>query len=185
MIHYIAPDGTRISSKRALNPYIEEFRDISQDNFTFKPVKLQIKDPLQKYQSTRPIPTPHRPGRCPQWLHEVDFKDNTPRQPKQQGEVKPRRLMDIKLDVSKLPRGYLWQLDQEKRRQFKATTTKTMPEFNRNDDGSQKPPTNHSQRNDRRQSKYATSNKRPMRGVHNVMNYKDKPPDEHNRYEWP
>ena len=185
MIHYIAPNGTRISSKRDLNPYIEEYRDISQDNFNFKPVKLQIKDPLQKYQSTRPIPTPtHRSNRCPQWLHEVDFKDNTPRQPKQQGEVKPRRLMDIKLDISKLPQGYLWQLDQ-KRRQSKAAATKTTPEFNRDDDGGQKPPTSLLQGNDRWQSKYTTSNKRPMRGVHNVMNYKDEPPDEHNRYEWP
>ena len=185
MIHYIAPNGTRISSKRDLNSYIKEYKDISQDNFNFKPVKLQIKDPLQKYQSTRPIPTPtHRSNRCPQWLHEVDFKDNTPRQPRQQGEVKPRRLMDIKLDISKLPQGYLWQLDQ-KRRQSKAATTKTTLEFNRDDDEGQKPPTGLSQGNNRWQSKYTTSNKRPMRGVHNVMNYKDKPPDEHNRYEWP
>ena len=118
-IYYITPDGTRIGSRKALNPYLERFRDIGQDNFTFLPITLQINDPLQKYQSTRPIPTPYRQIQCPQWLHEVDFKDNshgiprengTHRQPTQQGETKLRRLMDLKLDITKLPRGYLWQL---------------------------------------------------------------------------
>ena len=77
-IYYITPDGTRVGSRRALNPYLEEFRDIGQDNFNFSPVALQIKDPLQKYQSTQPFPTPYRPAiQCPQWLYEVDFKNNT------------------------------------------------------------------------------------------------------------
>ena len=195
--YYITPDGTRVGSRRALNPYLEEFRDIGQDNFNFSPVALQIKDPLQKYQSTQPFPTPHRPAiQCPQWLCEVNFKDNTRydgalrrggthRQPTQQGETKPRRLMDIKLDITNLPRGYRWQLDQEKQRQFKNITINATPKFDRSDDKEQKMPINYPQRDDQQQSKYAASNKQPMRGSHNVINYKDKPPDEQNRHEWP
>ena len=31
-IYYITPNGTRIGTRKALNPYLEKFRDIGQDN---------------------------------------------------------------------------------------------------------------------------------------------------------
>ena len=58
-VYYITPGGIRTGNMKALKPYLEEFKDISQKNFTFLPITLQIKDPLHRYQSTHPIPTPY------------------------------------------------------------------------------------------------------------------------------
>ena len=44
-IYYTTPDGTRVGTRKALNPYLEVFEDIGQENFTFLPITLQIKDP--------------------------------------------------------------------------------------------------------------------------------------------
>ena len=204
MIHYIAPDGTRIGSKRALKPYLEEFKDLDQENFTFQPITLQIKDPLHKYQSTRPIPTPYRPPRCPQWLHEVNFRDDTPRPPArddqstQRGKIKPRRLMDIKIDITGLPRGYRWQIDQERRRRIEDGKTGINPNRRPPMSFAQKPnggirsvveerrqQKNHTQReSDNQQPKHAAPPKRPMMGIYKVI-YKDKPPDDTDHHDWP
>ena len=188
-IYYITPGGIRTGNMKALEPYLEEFGDISQENFTFQPITLQFKDPLHRYQSTRKAPTPYLPPRCPQWLHEVNFKDNTPRSPTennrstQQGKPKLRRLMDIKLDVTNLPRGYLWQIDQERQRRIKNEKSDINPEPQRSENEEQKKPKNHPQRKDNQQPKNTTP-KRPMMGIHKII-YKDKPPDEVDRHEWP
>ena len=191
-IYYITPGGIRTGNMRALEPYIEEFGDISQENFTFQPVTLKFKDPLNKFQSTRKAPTPYQPPRCPQWLHEVNFKDNTPRSPTestgnnrstQQEKPKLRRLMDIKLDVTNLTRGYLWQIDQERQRRIKKEESDINPEPQRSENVEKEKPKNYPQRKGNQQPENTTP-RRPMMGIHKVT-YKDKPPDEVDRHEWP
>jgi len=150
-IYYITPGGIRTGNMKALKPYLEEFEDISQENFTFQPITLQFKDPLHRYQSTRKAPTPYQPPRCPQWLHEVNFRNNTPGSPTestennrstQQGKPKLRRLMDIKIDITGLPRGYLWQIDQERQRRIKNEKSDINPEPQRSGDVEQRDPKN-------------------------------------------
>ena len=152
-----------------------------------------IKDPLHKFQSTRPAPTPYQPPRCPQWLHEVNFRDNTPRlstkvethsQPTQQGKPKLRRLMDIKLDITGLPKGYRWQIDQERQRRIENEKTDINPKPRRSGDEERKEQKNHPQWKNSQQPQHATPPKRPMMGIYKVI-YKDKPPDEVDRHEWP
>ena len=192
-VYYITPGGIRIGNMKALKPYLKEFKDLGQKNFTFLPIALQIKDPLHKYQSIRPIPTWHQPFRCPQWPHEANFRNNTPGsptrdetryQPEQRGKTKLKRLMDIKIDISGLPRGYRWQIDQERRRQIEERKTSTTPEPHRSGDEERKQPKNHSQRGHNQQLKQAVPPKQPMMGIYKVI-YKDKPPDDNNYHGWP
>ena len=178
---------------KALKPYLEEFEDISQENFTFQPITLQFKDPLHRYQSTRKAPTPYQPPRCPQWLHEVNFRSNTPGPPTeaethnqsaQQGKPKLRRLMDIKIDITGLPKGYRWQIDQERQRQIKDGKAGINPKPHRSGDEERREQKNHPQRKNSQQPKHATPPKRPMMGIYKVI-YKDKPPEDTNYHEWP
>ena len=186
-IYYITPCGIRIGNMKTLEPYLEGFGDISQKNFTFQPVTLQFKDPLQKYQSTRKAPTPYQPPRCPQWLHEVNFRASDTPYSRQIQEGKPRlqRLMDVKVEIATLPKGYLWQIDQRGQQKIKNEKQDINPEPRRNEDEERKKPQSHPQRKDSQQPENTTVPRRPMTGIYKVTNYKDKPPDEHNRNEWP
>ena len=168
---------------KALEPYLEGFGDISQKNFTFQPVTLQFKDPLHRYQSTRKAPTPYQPPRCPQWLHEVNFRTSDTPYSQQTREGKPRlqRLMDVKVDIATLPKGYLWQIDQ--RRQQMIKNEKQEPERGENEKREESQ--NHPQRKDSQRPENTVLPRRPMMGIYRVTNYKDKPPDEHNLHEWP
>ena len=172
---------------KALEPYLEGFGDISQKNFTFQPVTLQFKDPLQRYQSTRKAPTPYQPPRCPQWLHEVNFRtsDTTYNQQTQKERPRLQRLMDVKVDITTLPKGYLWQIDQRRQQRIKNEKPDINPEPRQSGNGERKEPQSHPQRKDSQQPKNTMLPKRPMTGIYKVTNYKDKPPDEHNRHEWP
>ena len=84
--------------------------------------------------------------------------------------------MDVKIDITTLPKGYLWQIDQRRQRRIKSKKPDISPEPRQN---------GHKERKDGQQPKNTTLPKRPMTGTYKVMNYKDKPPDEHNRHEWP
>ena len=182
-IYYITPCGIRVGNMKALEPYLKEFRDISQKNFNFQPVTLQFKDPLHRYQSTRKAPTPYQPPRCPQWLHEVNFRTSDTPYSQQTREGKPRlqRLMDVKVDIATLPKGYLWQIDQ--RRQQMIKNEKQEPERGENE--KREEPQSHPQRKDSQRPENTVLPRRPMMGIYRVTNYKDKPPDEHNLHEWP
>ena len=175
-IYYITPRGIRIGNMKALEPYLEGFGDISQKNFNFQPIPLQLKDPLHRYQSTRKAPTPYQPPRCPQWLHEVNFRTSDTPYSRQTQKEKPRLqgLMDIKVDIATLPKGYLWQIDQRRQQRNKKPDIGPEPRQGKNEE-----------RTDSQQPKNTVLPKRPMMGICKVTNYKDKPPDEHNRHEWP
>ena len=190
-IYYITPEGTRIGSRKALDPHIKDLKHVNQENFTFLPITLQINDPLHKYQSTRPAPTRRPTPRCPQWLHQIAFEDNTPRPPNEdnihQGKTKPRRLMDIKIDITNLPRGYRWQIDRARQHQLEIRGTSSDPESYRHGTKKGEKLENSSRRDNNRspKPKRAIPPKRPMMGIHEVIIYKDKPPDEADRHEWP
>ena len=172
---------------KTLEPYLEGFGDISQKNFTFQPVTLQFKDPLQKYQSTRKVPTPYQPPRCPQWLHEVNFRASDTPYSRQIQEGKPRlqRLMDVKVDIATLPKGYLWQIDQRRQQKIKNEKQDINPEPQRSGNEERGETQSHPRREDSQQPEITTMPRRPMTGIYKVANYKDKPPDEHDRLEWP
>ena len=177
-IYYITPCGVRVGSRMDLEPYLEEFWGIGQKNFNFQPITLQFKDPLHKYQSTRKIPTPYKPPRCPQWLHEVNFRASDTPYPRQTQKEKPKLqgLMDVTIDITTLPRGYLWQIDQKRQRRIKSERPVINPEPRRSE---------HRERKDSQQPKNTMLPKRPMTGIYKVMNYKEKPPDKDDRHDWP
>ena len=52
-IYYITKEGARIKGKKNLGPHINHLKNVTEENFTFQPIKLSIKDPLNKYQSIR------------------------------------------------------------------------------------------------------------------------------------
>ena len=53
VIYYITPKGARIRGKKNLGPHIHHLKNVTEENFTFQPIELSIRDPLNKYQSIR------------------------------------------------------------------------------------------------------------------------------------
>ena len=54
-------------------------------------------------------------------------------------EERPRlqRLMDVKVEIATLPKGYLWQIDQRRQQKIKNEKQDTNPEPQRNEDEEQ------------------------------------------------
>ena len=92
--------------------------------------------------------------------------------------------MDIKIDITGLPKGYLWQIDQERQRRIKNEKPDINPEPHRSGDGERREPQSHPKRKDSQPPKNTMQPKRPMMGIYKVI-YKDKPPDEIDPHEWP
>ena len=134
-ITYITPEGVRIDGKNNLSPHIRHLENITEENFTFQPIELPIKDPLRKYQCIRSIPGHRSTSRAtPRWLHQITCGDNTIQST--QGNVTNRRdinfkrPMKIEIDNRIPPRKTPWQIEyaiQRRPRAYKGT--KQVPRF--------------------------------------------------------
>ena len=89
--HYIHK-GERITNEENLGPHIKDLKDITERNFTFQPIMLPIRDPLNKYQSIRRVKPNQR-----------------------QGPYRPA-FGEIKSDNERLPHKTPWQIETAIRR---------------------------------------------------------------------